>query len=662
MRLTLFLRSSSGQCFTRAPGTPKSIVMTPSSENQHHTAGERRRASIDRAISTVALIAFSLYLLWRGAVTLEGTNVALALVLLVTEVAVLLEIGGEVFRRWPGSGRKARPRVVAASDRLSGEDITVVVTSGGASPDLVRVSLLGALALRPSSVVLVSVRPDEDLVRMAHRLGVHLWTIDRAGPGSGQGGPADEARLINSNLSRFVTPWVLVLEPGDVPDPDLVRRLPPIEPSAGVLTLDQREVDSNSFEYAARLRWIRMVDLRVDRPNLTRRGLVEWTPSPSLVRVRALQEVGGLVEADQYHRLTGALLNRHGWAVGSSGIDLAVGPGSADLEALLSRERRVLATPDTTRYFTAPGPHRLKRLLGRLTSLTPVLSAARRSVQLVVVAVVLSTNLVPAAMSWRAALGVVVPVYLVRAVARSRLARDLVPWRSRYLHELRTIGAHLGFLVELIAGRTHRSARAGIDRPAPDPGGKSAVARTLSVQLALVLLLDAAVILAAAGTFLDQPFGAKGLLFLVFSAIGLFHIVGLTQVLTNAVSRRQVRQHSRIPVNLDLLINGVRARAFDLTSHGIGVVSIIEMKPGSHVLLQVHVDDEGPLELLGEITHAHRLERTRHELYAAGVRWISADDWAVDRLWNYCAIDWPFAELRRIESTEPSQVDGAGAL
>ena len=602
------------------------------------------RFHLVRPLGVLTVATFSLYLLWRASNTLSGAHLVLGIVLLITELMVLVELGTEIYRLWPCSRqRKFEGTPIEASD------LTVVIPIVDEADDLVRVTALAAAQYRPAHIVLVVANDRPQIANLADRISAsYLWmSTPGANPIDTESRIPSQSRMINWVLPYISTEWIQLVAPGEVPHHDAPRQVSVTE-RTGVVLLGQRIADANSFEVAANLIWDRRVELQIERPSLQARNILDWAYGPCFVRVKALSTVGGMVEATSHRRSTGRLLAEDGWSIETSKTDLAVGPGSPHLAAMLSTTlRRLAGEIDAKRYELVTQTR--ARTVRNLTAYAPILTSVRRSIQIVTIATALVTNLPPAAMSIEQLLYIVAPVYLLKGITRSMLKGGLAPWWPAYLQELRTISANLAYVFhsDESGAKHHQHA----PKLRTDPGGRHA-AKILPAQLILVALLDIAVFHASLGTFLDHSFGAKGLLFLAGSAIAIFNITGLTMVVTSAVARKQMRTLSRLRVKVDLQIDGQPARAIDLTSGGIGLVTSLEKESGDPALLDLEVDDRGPIHIRALTSHISPLEGT-NGLNVIGLKFTDVDalEYQIDRLYLYCGATWPFRQLAALEKT-----------
>jgi len=605
------------------------------------------RFGLVRPLGLVTLAAFSCYLLWRATTTIVGANPALAAGLFITELLVLVELGADIFRYWPRTSSAS-----AAESPIPPGEVTAIITVDDEPEDLVRVTALTVSQSRPAFIVLVGTHHRPRIADLAQRIGASYNCLP-AGHNPNQDPEqrvSTQNMLVNWILPQVPTKWIQLVSPGEFPHPEAASQVNATDKTA-VVVLGQRIADTNSLEVAANLIWERNVELQIERPARVARNLLDWVEGPCFVRTAALAEMGGLVEQSNHRRSSGRVLMGNGWSISASNTDQAVGPGSPHLGAMLATTlHRLRGSIEASRYDTRN--LNLAQQINNLVAYMPVASALRRIGQTAVIALVLTTNLAPATVSIEQLATVVAPIYLLRGLARSMYRGGLVPWWPAYMQELRTLSANLAILAQAV-GFVVRT-RLPSPRLRIDPGGRHA-ARILPVQLILVAILDMAVIYASLGTFLNQGFGAKGLLFLAFSSIAVFHITGLTLVVTSAVTRKQMRTLSRLRVSVDLKMDDEPARAIDLTSGGIGLVSRLTKTPGEQVELELEVDDQGPIRLRACASHVSPLEGT-DGLNVIGLSFINVDSQEsdLDRLYLYCGVTWPFRRLAELDAARPN--------
>jgi len=606
------------------------------------------KTKILRAVAVMAPSVFAVYLGSRLTVTIQGAQPLLATVLILTEVVVLVELVAEIYRRWPSSAANGPHRSPLTSGNpskssIGGQDITVVIPVDDERADFVRISALTAAELGPAAIILACAEGRPDIDALANRLdGVYVYNLSD-GP-TIRGARSRRVRLVNSLIPFVETTWMMVLTPGDAPHhmtPQYLR----VAESTGVVTMGRRISDTNSFEVGADLSWERRLDQDVDQPSLTARGLQEWRDFPAIIRVEAIRQIRGLAEDEKaFLRASGRLLQRFGWTIQSGPSDLIVGPGTVDIggkmaEIYLDRRAAIAAS----RYWVdEPG---LSRRVMDLVAYVPIVTSVRQLAQAMLVAVVLITGLVPAVMSPTQIVTWVVPAYGMRWLARWTLKRRMAPWWKVYLSESRSMSASLALIPDLL-GRDIRVRRSGGGRRV-DRGGTYGL-KVLPTQLLATLILDLAVLVAAFGTFFDLPVGAKGLLFTVFVPIAVFKIAGLSSVIVNAATRRQMRNQSRLMVRFDLTIDGHPGRAVDITSRGIGLATHLTLEPGDETWLGMDIDGYGEIGLRGRVTHAEPLAGT-DGLQTVGLELLENQEHDVDRLYRFCGGTWSFQRLAELD-------------
>jgi hypothetical protein len=149
-------------------------------------------------------------LVWRISSSLSGVPAWFGLSFLVIEIIGFMLSGLLLFQLWPG-----RSRTRVAPTPLDGP-ATIVILADGATEDDIHASLLGAREVRGEHTTLLVVREEVvDTFALAARLDVDYTVIDHP----------DRARALEAIRVEIDTPYLLVLDAGDVVMPDVLEHL-----------------------------------------------------------------------------------------------------------------------------------------------------------------------------------------------------------------------------------------------------------------------------------------------------------------------------------------------------------------------------------------------------------------------------------------------------
>ena len=518
--------------------------------------------ALRRLVVLSAAVSGLVYLAWRFAFTGAGASPATWSLLLAAETIGLTVFAARAWQAWPT--RHAMPE--------SGEefDLTVVVEATGERAADLRTTLVAVRAMtgRPP-VLVVDQQGNRWLRTVAERVG---------------GGVLEGRDDLYAAIARARSDWVLVLAPGDVPEPDLVARVGPYcSEELTVLQLAPAEVEPDLCDEG--LRPVSPVDTHethVVRPGLSARMSIPlYGDGPVLVRRKAVTSLvtdnppaGAADRADRWWK-AGIALTEAGGRIGAtavSAVRVQTEPWVAE-RALLSgeiRSRRLRTLPTVAR------PSRLgwgPALAHTTSTVVPLASAAVRVLQAVVLVLVLGLGRTPLTASSAGLLFLAVPAYGLRALAHHVIGRGRLRPLDLVRHELRTIGPTLSSVL-----------------PPPDRG-------RFTGRLVLELLTSVVVVALAVGvvtTWFDVGDRPSGSIVAVAMALAAVSVGLALAVIADARSTSQRRRYRR--VRLRMVTCRVEEHEGFLVDISTGGVSVAlpgagngGPQPGTHTTLAFRV-------------------------------------------------------------------------
>ena len=478
------------------------------------------------------------YLLWRAAFTLDGADGPAAAVLFLAEVLAVV-----VF--------------VARARSASGEPIGVVVSPDAPMPDIAAVVDATGSSVHELRTTLVALRRVAGVDR--------VLIVDRAG-----------SRRLPSVAERFgatvVDPsigfdqavlsaaagWVLLLRSSDLPMPDLISVVAPCCSSrdVAVIQVGLEEADPTSFEHDPDAHWsLEPFEQQVVRPAFAGRGSIPWYgDGPAVVRRSALvglDSVGDGHMLDDSRRV-GLELIRRGLAVTLVPLTLARVRGPYGLgESLVRRHARA------SRALRALRPRDLRDIppaarAAQLDALLPTVAAVQRLLLVVAAVLVLGTAQVPLRASFTGLVVLAVPSYLLRWTAHRHIGRGRLGALSILRSDLRSLGVDLAPFGRLGGGAN----RAG-----------------LGALVATIVVLDLAVVLGAVALWRESSNRLPVTVAVVAFALTVGFVAIATEVLLDAVGRRQRRADRRVRLGLvSCRIGEIDGQLVDLSTGGAGIV------------------------------------------------------------------------------------------
>ncbi|MFN8035208.1 MAG: carboxypeptidase regulatory-like domain-containing protein [Acidimicrobiia bacterium] len=576
-------------------------------------------------------------LVWRARSSLAGVPAALAVALLAVECAGFALTGLLLFQLWPSErpstpGQRAEQHAAQHAAQhgarpLDGP-VTIVVLADGACEDDIHASLLGAREIRGEHTTLLVVREEvAPTFALAARLDAEYTVVDEA----------DRARVLEAVRAEVETPYLLVLDAGDVVLPDVLEHV-------GSQFAEDQFAEGQLAEDRLVGGRVGMVQLRVERANadalvglrdprsasqfdnvtaaaLGARGIAPWFGSGGVFRMAALDAAGGFaVGAASTEIRTIVRLHAARYRTVFCGTTPMETTAPSTLAAQL-HDRRARGTRALEVLRTRENPLWCRGLpararLAALASITRYLIGVHRAALVgVVTACVLlgqapvQTTWTPAAINW-------LPAYALVGAALFVAGRGSLRFGDRARAALRAMGVDLVALGRVFTGGEEP---AGPDRTAARDGGLHALTN-LRVLVASMLLLDAAILARFASgvwslglprfaTEFDRTF------VLGAAAVTFVQIAGVLQLATR---RRRIRSAHRVPLDVDVRFECrlPEAHVLDMSTSGIGMLfpsAALSDVPevgdpiGFAIDLPTLDDRVQTLSLFGEVTNTTRL-------------------------------------------------------
>lgn len=518
-----------------------------------------------RARRTVRLVVLAVialtagYLLWRATVTLSPASLVLGVPLLLLEVASLTALAMAAVALWDLDAVR-RPEPVARTSHR----VAVVIPTSDEPYETLMPTLASATRMRLADrVVVLDDGHREWLAGMSDELGIEYRTRTARHDGT--------AGQINAVVPTLAADFMVVVEPDQVVEPDLIGRLLPHfdDPSVALVRPPRAYSNPDSFEHVTRGR--DRVAEQADEQRLldagsNRAGAVAWSGGTAMLRTAALADVDGIDPRTQAHGLvTTVALNARGWR--TIAHDEVLARGRAAIDYADYADRRTLEYAGGLqalrlgRLGTGTGLS-LRQRLGHVSRQASALSGLRTLGYLTVAPLILLLGLSPATgpLGWFVVL--LAGVFLLRLAARRLLSRGRVAHPQSALFAILQLPAALRALPTLITGRAVRPGAAGRDP------------RRLPVAILALLLLNAAALAWAAATAAGLTPAAYAspvitVMAVVWSAANVVLLAGAARRIRSREFGGDRRDAARIEVDGHAFLDGERVHLLDLSLTGV---------------------------------------------------------------------------------------------
>ncbi len=539
-----------------------------------------------RTTALVALLLGGIYLVWRIGWTGHGVAPALFGVLLAAELYGWLSLAFFAYLAWRGP---AVDRVPLPA-RLPTVDVFVCTYDEGGA--VLEPTLVGCQSITvPHTTYVLDDGRRPKVRELAERLGaVYVTRPDNAGAKAGN---------INHALPLTDGELILFLDADHVPRHDILDATVGYfsDPDVALVQTPHDFYNRDSVQHTRTVRHEQTLFYEVIAPGKDRDNAMFWCGSATVVRRRALEEVGGVLTdtvAEDFH--TTIAMHARGWRTRYHGEVLVQGLAPNDLAAFLLQRLR-WARGNLRVFRTRENPLTCRGLTGRqrlsyFASLFTYFNGLQRAALLAVLAWTLGTGRLPMhASPWLLAV-LWAPWAVLAFVSTGALGRGTLGALDSTRYGLMTMGIHIRGVLSLLdtrVGKFKVTPKEGVDT-----GGLAAL-RMLPLVAGFGVVL--------AGLWVARAASAVGLVTMpampdfavaVTLAFGAWEIACIAIVLTALVRRRQLRRSYRFPVELRARIDGTATVVplHDLSLGGVGFSSPIAVPTGTWMTLLTRLPDE----------------------------------------------------------------------
>ncbi len=604
----------------------------------------RQRGSATSSLTRLYTLAFTaaapIYLLWRATSVGTGWQLAISIPFLWIEIWAWLQIVCLRHQVVPPKATEATRRPIRPDDSNSHHtDFDVVVTTGSRStPADIERTLLGlaaSTAIRPITVLtanpdLKNQLPDE----LTSQLPDLRFTHPTAN---------DAADCLSPVLAYSQSPWVLWLDAGQVPMPNLsiaVEQHLSNERTA-VCQIARGLLNPESLVQVARDGDEEALEHELIGPALGQRGRAPWHGPGSLIRRDAIPAISTLDDPTSFNVSWCAIeLQRNGWELSYEPTPLIRVPAADSLRPYLSRRRdRSLAIVEQLGYaFSLPNVS----WSVRRTALARAVSTTHGLRQLAMVLILvgsLFSGTLPVADRTGAALALVVGYTGAAMLARRSLSGRSMALGDWVRHGWRTLGADLAALVPRLARpvELHRTSRNTDGQTGPAQHGLSGRMQLPIVAFTLLqLALAARAFTVVQPTLLPEMTRSDSLLVIMATTVITVQLIDVLGGLTRPQGRRR---RIRVPLKSDITVGDLWGQTLDITPFGVG--AIIEAAPpvGATTTATFAVNDiDGTEHIVTAKGVVRSATHHRSGLVRIGLEFTGLDDADRLALTRYCAM------------------------
>lgn len=608
---------------------------------------QRRR----QALAALALLAGAAYLAWRWGWTLRWDTAWLGVPLVVAETWALTAVGLFVFSAWRLARREPPPA-------RNGARIAILIPTYNEPPDVLRATVLGALAVRHLPAPEVWVLDDGDrpwVAEMCGELGVRRLV---------RPAPREHAKAGNLNhaLEHVDAELLLVVDADHVPLPHFVERtIGYLDDPLVAFVQSPQAFFNRSFQhprdYEDPILNEQSLFYDVICRGKDRHNSCFWCGSSALLRREALISVGGVAtESVVEDTHTAMKLHQAGWKSVYHHEVLAVGLAPEEVTAFLTQRGRWAA--GCFQLIRRDDPLLARGLdwrqrLHYFSSVSHYLEGPQRLVGLLVPPLVLLTGTIPLAAPAVLYLALFLPQLILVPLATWALARG----RYRFFESERYALVRVVVYTKA-AGALFKRGRVRFNvTPKGADNRRSAWLAAVRWQLAIAALALAGVVYQVAAQILDLPGRLTPFAFVVTVVWSLLSAGLLAAVVVWAGHVRHRRQAHRFPVELEAAYAldetatpDRPARVTDLNPFGLSMETAVPLRVGQRLRLTLLLDS-GPMGVLGAVARAEA--GTDGRTASAGVRFDELEQDAQDaiRRWCFAQPFGPAYPLRGVEST-----------
>lgn len=493
---------------------------------------------VARAVVVAGLAAGLGYLVWRALFSLGGTDLWLSLPVLLVEVAGFVGSGLLVWALWP--------HIDSAAVDVPMVDVQVVDV-------LVRVDQQDERELRATLIALRSVAGvGEVIVSNAPSLAVAVAAVH--------------------------TPRFLLLDAGDVPTTDIVRRLSRVMADERVAVVQGLGLSlaDDSIEHGPHGRHDLTFERAALNPALGTRGCAMWTGSGSLVSVDALRE-SLVAEAalekqtllETYWSLSAVMLSA-GWRIVAPADAAVVAHRVEQIESTVHADRRARVRAARQLFADYRRSYGLRQRMSISAWCVRPFSGLRRAAFIAVLVIAIYAGSAPfTAPAW-----ILLAAWLPGFVATSVGLSLLSGWRLRPGDRTRWSLLSMG----PACGSWRAAAPPTV---APMPGAQFGAGLVVAV-IAICLVL---VLRGISDQYTHALGGMSSEVLLGLIAVALWTLALSLDELRLLARRTHRRRSARVVSTMPAMLGERSAKIVDITPHGAGLLSQTAIAIGQRAML-----------------------------------------------------------------------------
>jgi SdrD B-like domain len=603
----------------------------------------QREHTLGRVVATLGIGFGLVYLVWRTVATIDGVPWWLDVPTLVVEfggASAVTILSWALWRRPIVVSTTASPSNRDHRGGTTTNDVAIVIRSGHHDrPDLgeLRATILASRHLGPVTVVDSARRAE--VAAFAAEVGVgYLATA------------SDDSDGLIAAARSVDTPWLFLLDAGDVPHPRALLTLGPLldEPTVAIVQGPVVSGGVESAEHGVGERHDKDFERRALNPSLGARGVAALTGSGALIRTSSIVGISSVGSTPMVHAEITSSLFAAGWKILAPTGDPVVAVSSIASGVDVDIVRACEASAAHHMLFGSTGALRFNGLgfsqrVSLLSQAVRPFAGLRRSAILVLLIGALLAGRLPFeadpvvfASLW--APWFVLSALGLRALSGGRLRPgDRVRWSMRVL------------------GSSWRGLFAPNGRPDPAEhviggafGVHHGVAAAGAVAAICVVIAMRAISDRVTHTLAPMPTRQT----LIVLVVALWSLAGGLDALRILARRAQSRRATRIVSSLPSTFADRAALVVDLTPLGAGVLAETDLQVGSRHQLDVVVPTAtGCISAsIPVIVRNSRVDFSGER--RLGVEFESVDSHVADALTEYCVIQ-PALELLGESAVDP---------
>ncbi|MGE4029839.1 MAG: glycosyltransferase [Thermoleophilia bacterium] len=561
-----------------------------------------------QVVTCIGLAASVAYLVWRWGWTIDGASPWIALPLVVVETYAIANLFLIAFSCW-----RVTDRGVPAP--LPGRDVAVLIATFDEQEDVLRPTVVGALAIRhdvPHEVVVMDDGGREWVREMCEELGARY--LSRPAPRLHA-----KAGNINHALGHVDAEFLVTLDADHVPRPELLERMlgHMADEKVAIVQSPQAFYNRGFGHPRAKagddpMRNEQSLFFDEILRGKDRHGAAFWCGCPSVIRREALVELGGVATdtvVEDAH--TSMRLNARGWRVAYHHEVMALGLAPEEISAFVVQRGRWARGSLQMLRLDPPMFRRgltWRQRVEYSASCLHFMEGPQRLVSMMVPGLVLATGAVPLNAPPLLYLAVFIPQLILVPVACKALTRGQYRVIESERYSIVRMEAYLRAMAALPRGRgagfkvTPKGARAE----------GSPVARVLRVPLAIATLTVLAVGYQTVAQLFDLPGRLSAGASTMTTVWALVNIALITSVYVWARGVHHRRRSHRFPVAVHVAYAAGDdeaperpGRLADLSRHGARVAVGEERVAGEPLRLVLLLED-GPIEVTGRVATVSR--------------------------------------------------------